>query len=156
MNFNSTFNKELQEEYGGRSIKLAEKVNLGIPDTLHICGGILTFIEIKISDSLPIVRDGKISVKPWDSINDIRQYEVARNLSRQCLTLYVIYYSEIQMAAVLTMKELSFFDQNKLGDRASIELEEGDNLVKGHGIERVIELMKEQKRSIYERLKSEL
>ena len=141
--YNATLNAELESELGGRSIKLAEKVNLGIPDTLHIYKGFITFIEVKIGEDWRM--EGELHVvKPWDSVNDLRQFEVSRNLSKHCLVMYVIYYPEIQMTAVLPFPIMDYFSPLR-GTAASIELYEGSDFVRGHGIQRIIELIQDKR-----------
>jgi len=146
---NSRIADDIEEEIGGRCIKLSDKVSLGLPDTLHIKDGIITFIEFKIGDKHETINN-IVSVKPWDSVNDIRQYEICRSLAKNCLVLYMIYYKEIKMTAILPVEILNLYNPRYASP--AITLDGNKYLVNGYGIEKLKEMMQENRRKIREKL----
>lgn len=146
--YNSILTGKLLAENGGRVIKIADKATLGLPDSLYVKDSIATFIECKMGHtSSLILRDGKVHVRLWDCINDRRQFEVCRLLSKNATVLYCIYWSRACISAVVPLEILELFRDNRN------LLREGKYLALGHGSERVIRIIEERRKRLYERLK---
>lgn len=122
--YNSTLASKLEKEVGGQVIKLSDKATLGLPDSMHVMDGIVTFIECKLG------RDSNQYVHPWKSINDLRQYETCKRLSKNALVLYAIYYPKTKMSAVLSIADLEILRPHK-----ECAIFKGDGLVNGHGVD---------------------
>jgi hypothetical protein len=142
--YNSTLATEIEEEIGGRVIKLSDRATLGLPDSLHILDSIVTFIEIKIGEKVFEV-DGQIEVEPWKAINDLRQYEVCRAISKYATMIYMIYYPTVKMTAVLPIQVLGLYNPLQCSP-AAIRLREEPYLVNGHGVE-TLQLYLRQRRN---------
>jgi hypothetical protein len=146
--FSGLLASKLRKEIGGKIIKISDKVMLGLPDNMHIKHSFVTFYETKIGTGAD-----ETCCFPWEAINDIRQYEVCKRISRYALVLYVIYYPDIKMTAVLSTTQLSTFRVDK--DKDSIPLFKGPYFSKGHGVESIRHLM-ERSRSEHENIIFEL
>jgi hypothetical protein len=151
--YNSSIAGEIEEEIGGRVIKLSDRATLGLPDSLHILDGIVSFIEVKIGDKFYSV-DGHLEVEPWRSIDDLRQYELCRSISKHATVIYMIYYPEIKMTAVLPMKILEYFSPRQ-GTKASIRLHEDTNFVNGHGLDALKQILSERRDYLRGKLNSQ-
>jgi hypothetical protein len=119
---------KIKKEIGGVVIKISDKVMLGLPDNMHIKYSFVTFYETKIGD-----KGTEQSCYPWESVNDIRQFEVCKRMSRNAIVLYVIYYPDVKMTAVLNVLQLAEFQVGKHKD--PLPLLKGPCYVKGHGVE---------------------
>jgi hypothetical protein len=97
---------DIEKEIGGKVTKIADKSTLGLPDSIHCHRGLATFIETKISEGR-LDPQGKFRVQPWRAVKkDVRQFEVCRDLSKNALVLYAIYYPDMKMSAILTIPQL--------------------------------------------------
>jgi len=101
--FVSKLSIDLERDVGGRVYKISDKSTLGLPDSMHLKDGIITFIETKISYDQECV-DNVIYVAPWKSVKkDIRQFEVCKEISKNALVLYCIHYPQVNRTAVLSI-----------------------------------------------------
>ena len=150
---NSKLSDEIEQKIGGKVIKISDKVTLGLPDSLHYADSLVTFYEVKIG-ARNYVRDGvdfNLECEPWRSVNDRRQYETCRNMSKNALVLYVIYYPDYEMTAVIPMDMLERYDPVR-SKSLHKWLVEGPYFVKGHGVDRIAELIDERRKQVYDRL----
>jgi hypothetical protein len=143
---------KLEKELGGKVLKISDRATLGLPDYSHVKDGIVTYIETKITVSK---ENGFII--PWNVIkkgtDGIRQYETCKSLASNALVLYAIYCSDSKMTAVLLLNYVSsvFAHTEK-----RLYHEENYYFTKGHGIDLIKTKILNYRRTIYERLKSEL
>jgi hypothetical protein len=138
--YGGTLRQKIQEEIGGKVIKIADKVTLGLPDYMHIQDGIVTFIECKMGERFEVSKSGWIT-KPWDVVNDLRQFEVLRQLSKYALVLYVAYYAEVQSHWMMTVAQLRVF---KTGGNCILK--------KGHGTDTLRHYLNVNEEKICDRL----
>src|SRR6185312_5032005 len=98
-----TMKSKLIKEIGGKIIKIADRATLGIPDSMHVGLGIVSYIETKIYNI-----HNQDSIVPWEVIKkDIRQYEMCKEIRKYALVLYVIYCPNIKMTAVLDVNTIA-------------------------------------------------
>jgi len=148
--YNALMTAVLLQAYGGKAIKIFNPTMLGLPDTAHFKDGIISFIEVKMGEPRSVVRNkGILMCRPWDAVNDRRQFEVCRSLSKFATMVYMIYYSHIRYTAVLPMPIMEIFM-----DSTSL-LKEGNHFVKGHGIGVLIRILNIRRKLIYETLHEE-
>ena len=148
----SSFNHDLairiQEEIGGRVRKISDKVALGLPDTEHVKDSIVSYFEVKLYKHFM----EKNVIQPWKAVNDIRQFEVCKRMSKSSLVFYVIYCPKVKMTAVLHLSEMETF---RPVTGVYTHLNEGFSFMRGFGIERIKWLMTQNRKEIYEKLKHE-
>jgi len=133
---------KIEEEIGGKVLKLSDRSSLGWPDNVHIKDGVATFFETKINDTRCDF------IYPWDSFKkDRRQFEICKRFSKYALVLFIIYCPRTKMAAVLNIEELESFKKDE--DRL---LFRGDLFSPGHGIERIRHLIKNERYKIHAKL----
>jgi hypothetical protein len=149
--YNSIFASKIERQIGGRVIKISDKVSLGLPDSVHLMSGIATFFEVKIGIKRNFCVKNDISYcYPWTCINDLRQYEVCRSIGKNATVLYIIYWPDIRMTTVLSVGSLAMFRPVTQSDSPNgLQLIEGDNFVKGHGVEVFHQILEKRKREIY-------
>lgn len=130
--YNSTLASKIEKEIGGKVYKISDQSTLGLPDSIHIMNGFASFIECKI---------GKCSqanwVEPLKVIRDIRQYEVCRQISKNALVLYAIYYPEIRSTAVIPIEII-----HDMKNSEEKRLFFGQYLTRGHGIDLIAKFLK--------------
>jgi len=148
----STFSSKLEDEEGGKVLKIADKATLGLPDSCHIRNGIITYFETKVSDDYQII-DNVIYVQPWKIVKkDLRQFEVCKIISRYALVVYCIYWFNLKKSVVLTISQLACLRSEK---DQPFQYLYPSRLEDGHGVERLRQLMKANREGIYERLQHE-
>ncbi len=142
--YNSTLASKIEKEIGGKVYKISDQSTLGLPDSLHIMDGLASFIECKI---------GKCNqtnwVEPLKAIKDIRQYEVCRQISKNALVLYAIYYPEIRAAAVIPIDIL-----HRMKNSEEQRLFFGQYLTQGHGVDLIAEFLKGYREDVIRALTS--
>ena len=121
--YNSALSTDIKRLMGGRTVKIADKATLGLPDSMHIQYGLVTFYECKISKS-----NNRAFVFPWAHINDNRQYEVCKKFSEHALVLYAVYFPFIKYSLVVSIREL----ENRRSN-TSITVGPGRFFTPGHG-----------------------
>lgn len=125
-----TMRTKLVREVGGKVIKISDKATLGLPDSMHIRNGVVTYIETKIFD----LKNQRFFA-PWDVIKKyVRQFEMCREIRKHALVLYVIYCPHVKMTAVLDVNMI----KNDFYKNEAILLE-GSHFVSGHGIELIVQ-----------------
>lgn len=127
--YGGALKEKLVKHIGGQVYKISDQATLGLPDYAHVNSGFTTYIECKIGVKFTIV-DKRYVVKPWKQINDIRQFEVCKRISKEALVLYAMYWPQIRMSVVISLDEL-------LSYKPDLEMMEGDHLKAGHGIEMI-------------------
>jgi hypothetical protein len=142
--YNSILANKIEKEIGGRVIKLSDRSTLGLPDSIHILRGGVTFIEVKVCKT-QTCKEGKVFVSPWNCIKDLRQYEMCRSLSRYALMLYAIYWPRTKMTAVLSIDALEALRPSELNPRG-LDLMVGSCLREGHGIDMIKERIEEARK----------
>ena len=154
--YNASFSARIMNLVGGRVIKLSDRVTLGLPDSIHIFGGLSTFFEVKIDESVHAVSmfQDKLSCQPWEAVNDLRQYEVCRKISQCALVLYVIYYPRAHMTAVIPLHILEHYNR-KHDETCLFWLQRGPYINTGHGEDLYQRILNERREYLYEVLRSE-
>lgn len=148
--YNAVMSAVLVQSYGGKAIKMFNPALLGLPDTLHVKDGITNFIEVKMGEKKSLFRkQGVIFCRPWDAINDIRQYNICKSLNRFAPVTYVIYYPDIRWTAVLPFQIMEVFKDSKH------LLKEGSHFVKGHGIGVLTKIFEQRRKMLYGHLDRE-
>lgn len=130
--YGATLCEKLEKNYDGIAVKIADKATLGLPDILFVSKGQATFIETKIGKRFSLV-DDIIEINPWLCINDLRQYEHCRKLSRHAMVLYAIYYPEIKFTVVMSVSILSNY-RPKENEPIHFIDNTGPHMEKGHGL----------------------
>jgi hypothetical protein len=147
--YGAVLGSKIKREIGGQVFKISDNATLGLPDNMHIRRGLITYIETKIGNM-----HEDLTYKfcyPWDSVNDLRQYEVCKKIRNDALLLWIIYYPSFKYTAVLDIDELDIMRSDKGGPK--FVLTEGLNLVKGHGLGAINRYMEMEKKLVYARLK---
>lgn len=126
-----TMRTKLVHEIGGKVIKISDKATLGLPDSMHIGEGVVSYIETKIHD----LKDQNYFI-PWSVIKKyVRQFEMCKEIRKHALVLYVIYCPYVKMTAVLDVKTIEeHFYRNE-----HILIRSSTSFVNGHGIELISE-----------------
>src|ERR1035437_3965761 len=92
---------DIESKIGGKITKLADKSTLGLPDSIHVKDGIVTWIETKIGTGAEII-SSLIYTQPWNEAKkDLRQFEVCNRMSKHSLVLYAVYYPMIRASAII-------------------------------------------------------
>jgi hypothetical protein len=146
----SQLRNKLVKATGGLTYKMADSSSLGRPDSFHIKDGIITVIETKIGKNFHHTETVGPLCFPWKEVNDRRQFEVCKEMSREGLVLYAIYYPKIKYTAVLEVNYLNEFRMGLGADPKPLEV--GPNFVAGHGIELIVDHIKQNRRKVYARL----
>ena len=151
--FNANFARKIEKEIGGVVIKTSDRTTLGLPDSYHAYSGVVTFFEVKINEAKNAIQivDGVPSCKPWDAVNDLRQYEVCKRLSRCATVLYVIYHPAACTTALIPLDLLALYNR-KRNDNSRIWLPMGPYMADGYGIEIFNRIRLEERKELYERL----
>jgi hypothetical protein len=123
ISYGNTLRDKIRKELGGTFIKIADRATLGLPDYFYLNKGFAAIVETKQSD------DKIWPLDPWDSINDLRQYENIKRLSKHVLSIYAIYYWKLKMSAIVTVPDLEMFKSFR-----PTLLGEGMFITKGHGL----------------------
>lgn len=128
--YGGTLKAKLKAELKCYAIKISDNATLGLPDSVFLIRDSKAFfIETKIGKELYGAGLG-IACIPWDSINDLRQFEVCQAIGKHALVIYAIYYPVERYTAVFTTDEL----QNiRPSPKQMIGI--GGHLAKGHGID---------------------
>lgn len=146
--YGSSLAIKIEREIGGKVIKVADKATLGLPDYLHLQDSICTFIETKIGHATI----GSLNrVNPKKAVNDIRQLQACRLLSRYCLVLYAIYYPDLKMTAVVEVNVLERFTLDTAAVCDSFGI-----LRKGHGIPQIKEQIQLRRSNVFNTLAGKL
>lgn len=128
--YGGTLKAKLKTELHCYAIKISDNATLGLPDSVFLIKESKAFfIETKIGKELYGANLG-IGCVPWDSINDLRQFEVCRSINNHALVLYAIYFPKERYTAVFNVTEL----QN-IRFSPSTMIGIGDHLAKGHGVD---------------------
>ena len=151
--FNATFAGKIEREIGGIVTKISDRSTLGLPDSHHAYAGVVTFFEVKINEAKDAVQlhDGVMSCRPWDAINDLRQYEVCKRLSRCATVLYVIYHPAACTTALIPLETLALYNR-KRNDNPLIWLPKGPFFTDGYGIEIFNRIRLERRKELYDKL----
>jgi len=154
--FVSKFSTDLEKKAGGKMYKLADRASLGRPDSFHLKSGLVTFIEFKVEERVEWAA-GNSWVQPFKTIRkDLRQYEICREISKNALVLFVIYYPRIKYSAVLTVDQMVSLRCDKEEDAFGIHEDKWLNpkaLLQGFGIPKVISHMNDYKEKLIEKLR---
>lgn len=151
--YTAELTREIESEIGGKVVKISDRSTLGLPDSMHIQDGIVTYIESKISTRYVEAEDG-IYVQPWASVKkDIRQYEVCRSMSRHALVVYAIYWPKIKMSAILPMDILAKFRPLN-EDSEPGWLCHPNYLAKGKGLDQLKRIMQKNRENVYGKIAS--
>ena len=143
----SSISSDIEKQIGGKVIKISDRSTLGLPDSMHIRDGIVTYIETKIDEHFEIY-GGIIHVQPWKAVKkDLRQFEICRSISRHSLVVYMIYYPAIKRTAVLSVDLLVQFRPSS-DDEDLKYLSLPKHLVKGKGVQRLSEIMGSNRKEI--------
>lgn len=149
----SSLSTDIEKEIGGKVIKISDRSTLGLPDSMHVVDGIVTYIESKIGEDHDTV-DGIDYVQPWKSVKkDIRQYEVCREISRHALVVYAIYWPELRKSAIIPMEQLAQFRPSPDGELPW--LCNKNILMPGRGLDQLKRLMFSHRKNIHGRLQAE-
>ena len=148
--FGGGFARELVEAYGGRVHKISDRSSLGLPDNMYYKTSIVTFYETKIYHLQPQkTESGLWRIEPWAAVNDLRQYEVCRQMSTHATVAYVIYCPTIRMTAVIDLKFFEMFRKSEKNPVPIKYLSEGDNFESGNGVESLIRLINRQREQTF-------
>ena len=153
--FNSIFAHKLEKEMGGKVIKISDKVTLGLPDSMHLFQGITTFFEVKIGtiSSIEVVGD-RLYCRPWAMIKDLRQFEMCKSLGKHATVLYVIYWPNVRMTAVLPVETLELYRPSRDSqiDKKGLLLIKSPNFLEGHGVDIYKNIWNERRKKLYDQL----
>lgn len=141
-NYGAQLKGKIEKQLGGKVAKLADRANLGRPDSLWIRNGIGVFIETKIGTHYE-----EDFCYPWKEINDLRQFEVCRQFSRHSLVLYAIYYPKVKKTAILEVNFLATFRVD-----IGTETKPYHTWTDGHGIDTIDQLAQEDRRYRFDQL----
>lgn len=127
--YGGTLANKVEKMIGGQVRKIADSASLGLPDNMHIHHGRITFWETKMIEYKDVTKEtGKYMVQPWHVVNDLRQFEICRLMSKHAMVLYAAYCPELQMSWVLEVNMLNDY-------RRGSYIEEGMFFKKGHGVD---------------------
>jgi len=155
--YNSLFASKLERDIGGEVQKISDRSSLGLPDSFHYMGGIVTFFEVKVVNATNAISlyQGKMACKPWEAVNDIRQFEVCRRMNKNATVLYVIYYTASRTSAVIPLELLEKYNRKRHAD-CLYYLQKGQYFVDGHGVDAFHRILLDKKKEIYDRLCKEV
>lgn len=140
--YNATLAQKLEKEVGGKVLKVSDRATLGLPDSLHLLGGIATYFEVKLDED-----STHTFICPWDYVkNDIRQFEVCLNLSKYTQVLFGVYFPKLNMTLVLPIEKVNEFRYTD--KRLKKYVYPGPDFVTGHGVEIILRYMKQRKEEI--------
>jgi len=150
--YTSSLSRDIEIDVGGKVIKISDRSTLGLPDSMHLLDGIVTYIETKIEENYTLGSDNVIYVQPWRSVKkDIRQYEVCRSIAKHSCVVYAIYYPIIKMSCVIPVEVLAQF-RPQPGESFMPYLCGEEYLRKGRGLSQLKEIMDQNRGYVYGRL----
>jgi len=105
----SKLSGDLEKDLHCKIYKISDRSTLGLPDSMILKDGIVTFIETKVAYDEDYL-DKVLYVAPWKTVKkDIRQFEVCKEMSKNALVLYCIHYPQVNHTTVLTMNMVEQF-----------------------------------------------
>lgn len=147
--FLSMLSHDLEVDIGGKVVKISDKATLGLPDSMYLNKGFVTYIETKIGDVYKVI-DNVVYVKPWDSIKkDLRQFEVCRMMAKNSLVVFIIHYPKVKKTLVLTLNDIKTLQQYPDSTCNST-----NSLKEGRGLEKLKIVMGQYQKEMYEKYKS--
>lgn len=142
----SELSDDVVRRVGGKMIKISDRSTLGLPDSMHVVNGIVTYVETKIGEGVQEI-NGFDYVQPWKFVKkDMRQYEVCRSISKHALVLYAVYYPSERISCVMKISDIEPLRHNPEAWVCN-----PDFIKFGRGSDQIIQLMEQNKREIMDR-----